>query len=291
MKGRSLAKRHYDLPSGKSLDLGGRTLIMGILNVTPDSFSDGGSYTDEESIRRRVRAMISEGADIIDVGGESTRPGFTPVPEKEELERVIPAIRLIKKETDIPVSVDTTKAGVAAEAIREGADLINDVSGLGADPEMGRVVAGSGLPCILMHDRGEICRAESTEEYLPILISEMRDITGRALNAGIKRDTIILDPGIGFSKTWEQNMMILANLSCLRETGFPILLGASRKSVIGKALGLSGNERDEATTALSVLAAAEGISFVRVHDVLSNKRAVMMAEALYPFRTKGEWDG
>ncbi len=262
----------------------GKTYIMGILNVTPDSFSDGGSYTDEESIRRRVRAMIREGADIIDVGGESTRPGFTPVPREEELERVMPAIRLIKKETDIPVSVDTTKAGVAAEAIREGADLINDVSGLGADPEMGRVIADSGLPCILMHDRGEICKADRTEEYLPLLVSEMSDIAGRAIKAGISPDMIILDPGIGFSKTWEQNMMILANPGCLRKTGFPILLGASRKSVIGKALGLMADERDEATAALSVIAAAEGISFVRVHDIGANKRAVMMAEALYPFR-------
>jgi dihydropteroate synthase len=228
--------------------------------------------------------MIREGVDIIDVGGESTRPGFTPVSEEEELERVLPAIRLIKKETDIPVSVDTTKAVVAGEAIREGADLINDVSGLGADPEMGRVVAESGLPCILMHDRGEICGSDRTEEYLPLLIAEMSDIAAKAVKAGIRRDMIILDPGIGFNKTWEQNMMILANVGRLRKTGFPILLGASRKSVIGKALELSGTERDEATAALSVIAANEGVSFVRVHDIVSNKRAVMMTEALYPFR-------
>lgn len=261
----------------------GKTYIMGILNVTPDSFSDGGSYTDEESIKRRVRAMIREGADIIDAGGESTRPGFTPVPLKEELERVIPAIRLIKTETDIPVSVDTTKAAVAEKAIREGADLINDVSGLKADSEMGRVIADSGLPCILMHDRGEICKADRAEEYLPLLISEMSEIAEKAVKAGISRDMIILDPGIGFSKTWEQNMMILANPGCLKKTGFPILLGASRKSVIGRALELPGNERDEATAALSVIAARGGLSFVRVHDILSNKRAVMMTEALYPF--------
>ena len=261
----------------------GKTYIMGILNVTPDSFSDGGSYTDEESIKRRVRAMIREGADIIDAGGESTRPGFTPVPLKEELERVIPAIRLIKTETDIPVSVDTTKAAVAEKAIREGADLINDVSGLRADPEMGRVIADSGLPCILMHDRGEICKADRAEKYLPLLISEMSEIAEKAVKAGISRDMIILDPGIGFSKTWEQNMMILANPECLKKTGFPILLGASRKSVIGRALELPGNERDEATAALSVIAARGGLSFVRVHDILSNKRAVMMTEALYPF--------
>ena len=180
--------------------------------------------------------------------------------------------------------MDTTKAGIAKEAIREGADLINDVSGLGADPEMGRVIADSGLPCIFMHDRGEICESDRPEEYLPLLISEMSDIAAKAVKAGIRRDMIILDPGIGFSKTWEQNMMILANVGCLRKTGFPILLGASRKSVIGKALELSVTERDEATAALSVIAAAEGVSFVRVHDIASNKRAVMMAEALYPFR-------
>ncbi|MBQ7562449.1 MAG: dihydropteroate synthase [Lachnospiraceae bacterium] len=262
----------------------GKAYLMGILNVTPDSFSDGGRYDSKERILSRVSEMIREGADIIDIGGESTRPGALFVPFSEELERVLPAVSLIKSEFDVPVSVDTRKAEVAKKAIEEGADLINDVSGLRFDPGMGRVLAKASLPCCLMHDRGEQSEETEPERYLSEVLEEMAEIASDAVKVGIKRDNIILDPGIGFHKTYDQNMILLANLSRLKELSFPILLGVSRKSVIGKALELPVEEREEATIALSLSGLNSGVNFLRVHNVKGNRRALSMMEALSDYR-------
>ena len=267
----------------KGFQENGKTYIMGILNVTPDSFSDGGRYLDQEGLEERI-TELKEDSDIIDVGGESTRPGYTEVSTEAEIKRVVPAIKRIRELCDIPVSVDTMKAEVASAAIRAGASFVNDVSGLSFDPEMGRVIAENGVPCCLMHNRNEIIDIEEPEAYLESVCQELAAIITKAVNMGIKQDTIVLDPGIGFSKTYRQNMVILANLGYFHKLGFPMLLGVSRKSVIGNTLGLPVNEREEATLALSVLAQEAGYSFVRVHDVRANKRAVAMAEALKRFR-------
>ncbi|HAG70410.1 MAG TPA: dihydropteroate synthase [Lachnospiraceae bacterium] len=264
---------------------------MGILNVTPDSFSDGGSYTTPEAVRKRVAEMIGEGADIIDVGGESTRPGFKSVDVNEELKRVIPAVKLIKEEFDIPVSVDTTKTAVAEEALSAGAFMINDVSGLFMARSMTELIASKEAFCCLVHNRKEVLRVTDTIEYLESVCSELESIAAAAEKAGIRHESIILDPGIGFAKTHEQNMMILSNLEHFRKLGYPLLLGASRKSVIGNILGLPPSERTEGTIALSVLAAGAGFGFVRVHDIKENKRAVLMTESLKSFRRerRGAW--
>ncbi len=269
----------------------GHTRIMGILNVTPDSFSDGGSYTTPEAVRKRVAEMIGEGADIIDVGGESTRPGFKSVDVNEELKRVIPAVKLIKEEFDIPVSVDTTKTAVAEEALSAGAFMINDVSGLFMARSMTELIASKEAFCCLVHNRKEVLRVTDTIEYLESVCSELESIAAAAEKAGIRHESIILDPGIGFAKTHEQNMMILSNLEHFRKLGYPLLLGASRKSVIGNILGLPPSERTEGTIALSVLAAGAGFGFVRVHDIKENKRAVLMTESLKSFRRerRGAW--
>lgn len=252
------------------------TYIMGILNVTPDSFSDGGKYNDIDSAIRQAEKLIKDGADIIDVGGESTRPNYTKISDEEEISRVVPVIEKIKNTFDIPVSIDTYKSGVARAAAAAGADMINDIWGLKYDDEMARVIAETNTSCCLMHNRENI----DYTSFLEDVMSDLNETIRLAENAGIAHDKIVLDPGVGFAKTYEQNLIITNNLEIMHETGYPILLGTSRKSMIGLTLDLPTEERVEGTIATSVLAAVKGCLFVRVHDVLENKRAIKMTEAI-----------
>lgn len=254
--------------------------IMGILNVTPDSFSDGGSYTSLDLALERAEQMIKEGADIIDIGGESTRPGFTQVSDQEEMERVLPVVEKIKQYFDIPISLDTYKSTVAAAGIRAGADLINDIWGLKNDPELATLIADSGVACCLMHNRHNTDYTNFLEDVRDDL-EETMDI---AFWAGIRPDKIILDPGIGFAKNLEQNLKMLSNLELYLKWNVPLLLGTSRKSVIGNTLNLPVDQRLEGTIATTIMGRMKGVSFFRVHDVLENKRALMMAEAILKAR-------
>lgn len=254
----------------------GHTYVMGILNVTPDSFSDGGKYQETDRVLYRVEEMIDEGMDILDIGGESTRPGYNLVSGEEEISRVVPIIEKIKSRFEIPISLDSCKAAVAEAGVKAGVDMINDISGLKADIKLAEVIAESSLPCCLMHNRAEAVYDNFVEEVLWDLEATL-DI---AHKAGIRDDKIILDPGVGFGKTYEHNLEIIDRLEMMHSLGYPILLGASRKSVIGTALGLPVKERVEGTIVTSVYAVLKGASFVRVHDVKENVRAIRMAEAI-----------
>ncbi|MGN0374382.1 MAG: dihydropteroate synthase [Butyrivibrio sp.] len=253
-----------------------KTYIMGILNVTPDSFSDGGKYNSEEKAIIHVLDMIEDGASIIDVGGESTRPGYTMISDEEEIYRVCPVIEKIKKETDIPVSLDTYKSKVAAAGIAAGADLINDIWGLKYDPLMAGVISDSKLPCCLMHNRNNTDYNDFLTDYL----TDMKESVKIAEKAGINPENIILDPGVGFGKTLEHNLLVLKHLEDFTRLGYPVLLGTSRKSVIGLTLDLPKDERVEGTIATSVIGTLNRCMFLRVHDVKENYRAVKMTEAI-----------
>ena len=258
-------------------DIKNQTYIMGILNVTPDSFSDGGKIQGVDAALRRAEDMIKEGAAILDIGGESTRPGYTPVSEEEEMERVLPVVEAIKQRLDIPVSVDTYKSKVAESAILAGADLINDIWGLKADAHMAEVIAKHDVACCLMHNRKEAVY----DSFIENMLTDLQDCITLASQAGIHKDKIILDPGVGFAKDYAQNLEVLRNLHRFRELGYPVLLGASRKSVIGLTLDLPTEERLEGTLTTTVAAVQQGASFVRVHDVKENYRAIQMAQAIY----------
>ena len=260
----------------REFDLKNKTYIMGILNVTPDSFSDGGRWNDLETAKRHVEEMIAEGADIIDIGGESTRPGYTVLPDEEEIARVVPYIEMVKKNFDIPVSVDTYKGGVAKAAIQAGADLVNDIWGLKWDDKLAGVIAESGLPCCLMHNRKE----PDYQEFLPDMLDDLRETLRIAAEAGIAGDKIILDPGVGFGKTYENNLEAINRLEEMHKLGYPILLGTSRKSVIGLTLDLPASQRVEGTLVTTVFGVMKGASFVRVHDVKENYRTVKMTERI-----------
>lgn len=260
----------------RDFDIKNHTYVMGILNVTPDSFSDGGKFNDLDRARDQVEKMIAEGADIIDVGGESTRPGYTQISVKEEIERVVPVISMIKSHYDIPVSIDTYKSQVALAAIDAGADLVNDIWGLKRDPMMGKVIAKSGLACCLMHNRTQT----SYTDFLKEVFIDLEETIRLALESGIANDRIILDPGVGFAKNYEQNLEVLHYLEDFHQFGFPMLLAASRKSVIGNTLNLPVDERVEGTVVTTVMATMKHYSFVRVHDVKENKRAIAMTEAI-----------
>ena len=249
---------------------------MGILNVTPDSFSDGGKWNAADAALKHCEEMVKDGAAVIDVGGESTRPGYQPVSAEEEILRVVPVIERIKKEFDVPVSVDTMKAAVAEESLKAGCDIVNDIWGLKKDPLMAEVIAKSNAFCVLMHNK------DNTEygNLIPDVISELEESVQIALAAGIHKDRIILDPGVGFGKNREQNLEVINRLEDFHETGYPILLGASRKSVIGLTLDLPADERLEGTLVTTVMAVMKKIPFVRVHDVKENIRAIRMAEAI-----------
>lgn len=253
-----------------------RTYIMGILNVTPDSFSDGGQFNSFDRALAHVEQMAAEGADIIDVGGESTRPGHQQISAEEEVERTAPVIEKIKARFDIPVSTDTYKTEVARAALEAGADMINDVWGLKYDRELAELIGSSGAACCLMHNRKESLYRNLMEE----LKSDLQETLAIARAGGISDEKIILDPGVGFGKTYEHNLEVICKLKELKSLGFPILLGASRKSVVGLTLDLPVTERMEGTLVTTVQAVMSGCAFVRVHDIRENKRAIQMAEAV-----------
>lgn len=255
----------------------GHTYIMGILNVTPDSFSDGGKFNQIDAALKHAEEMIRDGADVIDIGGESTRPwGYTKISDEEETGRVVPVIEAVKKEFGIPISVDTYKSGVAEAAAQAGADLINDIWGLKYDPRMAEVIAKSGLACCLMHNR------DNTEyrNFMEDMKQDLRETIALAKAAGIADDKIILDPGVGFAKSYENNLEVIRRLKEFNELKYPVLLGTSRKSVIGLTLDLPAAERVEGTIVTTVMAVEAGCMFVRVHDVKENHRAIQMAEAI-----------
>lgn len=261
---------------GKRLVLGERTLVMGVLNVTPDSFSDGGRYNDVESALAHARRMEAEGADIIDLGGESTRPGHIPVSVEEELDRVIPVLRALVREIKLPVSVDTTKAQVARRALEEGAHIINDQWALRADPDMAALAAEYNVPLVLMHNQ----HGTDYRDLMGDMVQFFRESIDMAIRAGVARENIIIDPGIGFGKTVEQNLEALRRLRELDCLGLPVLLGTSRKSVIGKTLDLPPDQRVEGTGATVALGIANGVDIVRVHDVKEMVRVVRMTDAV-----------
>jgi len=265
------------------LEFGSRIQVMGILNITPDSFSDGGCFLDAKSIGDQVDAMVQAGADIIDVGGESTRPFAEPVSAADELDRVLPAIRLIRQRSAIPISIDTTKAEVARKALAEGADIINDISALRFDPEMVSLVRETDVPVIIMHMQGTPSDMQLAPHYDDV-VSEIKDFFAERLAwahaNGITGERFITDPGIGFGKTVEHNLTILKRASEFNELDCPVLIGHSRKSFIGKLLGLQVDARDMATAVISALCAEKGISIVRVHDVSMSVQAIRLAEAI-----------
>ncbi|MCR5469076.1 MAG: dihydropteroate synthase [Lachnospiraceae bacterium] len=263
----------------KDFNLDGHTYVMGILNVTPDSFSDGGRWNDVDKALFKAEEMIKDGAAIIDVGGESTRPGYEKISDEEEIERTVPVIAAIKERFDTVVSVDTYKSAVAAACADAGVDLINDIWGLKYDGTMAKVIAEKNLACCLMHNR----KQPEYDSYVKGVINDLKESVDLALDAGIHKERIILDPGVGFAKTPEQNLEIMAHSEALKVLGFPILLGTSRKSVIGYVLDTPVNERLEGTLATTVMAVMQGYAFVRVHDVKENVRAIKMTEAVLKY--------
>lgn len=264
---------------GLSLD---HTLIMGILNVTPDSFSDGGRYLQIDRAVEQGLRLIEEGADLVDIGGESTRPGSLPVSEKEEARRVVPVIRELSRQTSVPLSVDTYKSGIARQALAEGACVVNDISGLTFDPRMAEVIAQAQAGLVIMHMKGRP-RDMQLEPYYTDVVQEVRafllDQKQSALAAGILEDRIVVDPGIGFGKRQQDNLTLLCRLDQLH-LGSPILVGPSRKSFIGAILNLPPEERLQGTAAAVTAAVLHGADVVRVHDVKEMKQAVAVAEAL-----------
>lgn len=254
----------------------GHTYVMGILNVTPDSFSDGGKFNQMDAALKHAEEMIADGAAILDIGGESTRPGYTKISDEEEISRVVPVIEAVKKEFDIPISVDTYKSGVAKAAAEAGADLINDIWGLKYDDHMADVIAKSGLACCLMHNRDNA----EYQNFMEDMKQDLRETIALAKAAGIEDDKIILDPGVGFAKSYENNLEAIRRLEELKELNYPVLLGTSRKSVIGLTLDLPAAERVEGTLVTTVMAVEADCMFVRVHDVKENYRAVQMTEVI-----------
>lgn len=260
----------------KEYELGKRTYIMGILNVTPDSFSDGGKFNEIDAAVNQARKLIEDGADIIDIGGESTRPGAEYVTEEEEIKRVVPIIKAIKEKLDVTISIDTYKARTAEESIKAGADIINDIWGAKYDKSMAKVAAKYNTPIILMHNREN----KPYENLMEDVVRDLQESIDIALKAGVKKENIILDLGIGFAKTYEENLIVMNNCEVIKKLGYPMLLGTSRKSMIGLTLNLPVNERVEGTLATSVMGIIKGFEFIRVHDVLENKRVAIMTDTI-----------
>ncbi|MEL7648840.1 MAG: dihydropteroate synthase [Sedimentibacter sp.] len=262
----------------RELVLGERTLVMGILNVTPDSFSDGGDYTSVNIAVEHAKTMIREGADIIDIGGESSRPGHTRITAEEELSRVIPVIKRLSRETDAILSLDTIRSEVAEEAVKNGAHIINDIWGFHEDRKLADVAARYGTPVVLMHNHvGVEYDCDIMEAIKKFLMESVRI----AKEAGVKDDMIILDPGLGgFGKTVEHNLEIMSRLGELRDLGYPVLIGTSRKSIIASILDVPPKDRDVGTSATTVLGVVQGMDIVRVHNVLINAQAAKVADAI-----------
>ena len=272
-----MTNRRIPLGHGRTLDCSGRTLVMGILNVTPDSFSDGGHHDEFGRALAHGRQLVAQGADILDIGGESTRPGYTPVPADAEIERIEPIILALAGEITIPISVDTMKAKVADRALVAGASIVNDVWGFQGDPDMAKVVAAHGAAAVLMHNR-------MSENAAIDIVADVRDFLLRSMeiaqNARISLDRIILDPGIGFGKTPEQNMILLHEIETIAALGCPVLIGASRKRIIGSVTGRTHpSERLAGSLAFHTLAAQGGAHLVRVHDVGEHVDAMKMVAA------------
>lgn len=266
----------------REFDLNNKCYIMGILNVTPDSFSDGGKFRELDKALFRVEKMLAEGMDVVDIGGESTRPGHEKISDEEEMERVLPVLEKVRAGFDVPISLDTYKPAVAKAGILAGADLINDIRGLKYDTRMAEVIAEAGVCCCLMHNRQDTVYGS----FITDVMNDLRESISLAKAAGIAEDKIILDPGIGFGKTREQNLEMIAKLDGLHTLGYPLLLGCSRKSVIGLTLDLPVEERLEGTLVTTVVGVLKGCGFVRVHDVKENLRAVKMAEAIREYSDK-----
>jgi dihydropteroate synthase len=267
----------------RAFRLGERTYIMGILNVTPDSFSDGGQFLDPGAAVGHAKAMVRDGADIIDIGGESSRPGSDPVSVEEEKRRVLPVIRRLAKELDVPLSIDTYKSEVAREALDAGACLVNDISGLRFSPNMAAIVAERKASVVVMHIKGTPKTMQKAPRYKNVVrevMDQLRAQTAMARKTGVPKDRILVDPGIGFGKTVDHNCQLIAEVGQLRRLGYPVLIGTSRKTFIGKILGTEVDDRLEGTLASNVVAVMGGVDFVRVHDVRQTKRALTMTDRL-----------
>ena len=260
----------------KEFNLRHRTYIMGILNVTPDSFSDGGKFNEFEAALVQARKLIEDGAGIIDIGGESTRPGAEYVSEEEEIKRVVTIIEAIKSELDVIISIDTYKSKVAEAAAQAGADLVNDIWGLKYDKKIAGVIAKHNVACCLMHNRKE----PVYESFMQDVAADLAETLHIADKAGIAPDKILIDPGVGFGKTYEQNLQIINNVESPKVLGCPIFLATSRKSVIGLTLDVPVTERVEGTLVTTVMGVMKGCMFVRVHDIKENVRAIRMTEAI-----------
>ena len=260
----------------KEFDTKNNTYIMGILNVTPDSFSDGGKFNNLDAALYHAEEMIKEGADIIDIGGESTRPGHVVITDEEEISRVTPVIEAVKARFDAPVSIDTYKGNVAEAALQAGADLVNDIWGFKHDRKVAQLTAQYGAACCLMHNKAEAVY----ENFLEDMVKDMEECVRIAREAGVADDKIILDPGVGFGKTYEMNLEAIHYVDVLHRLGFPVLLGTSRKSVIGLTLDLPADQRVEGTLVTTVMGVMKGCAFVRVHDIKENKRAIQMTKAI-----------
>jgi len=261
---------------GRTISLGPRPVIMGILNVTPDSFSDGGAYASADEAVAAAQRMAADGAAIIDVGGESTRPGYAAVDAATELKRVMPIVESLASISGTPISIDTYKAEVARAALKAGAHIVNDVWGLSRDPDMAKAIADGGAAAIVMHNREQLGASLDIFEDMKVFFSSAVE---KALRAGVSEDQIVLDPGIGFGKTLEQNLQILGNLGKLNDYGFPVLLGASRKSFINKISPSDPGDRIGGSVVTTVFAALAGIAIVRVHDVATHLQALKIVEA------------
>lgn len=260
----------------KEFDVANKCYIMGILNVTPDSFSDGGKFNNMDAALYHAEEMIREGADIIDIGGESTRPGHQVITDEEEISRVTPVIEAVKTRFDVPVSIDTYKGAVTEAALQAGADLVNDIWGFKHDYKVAELTAKYGAACCLMHNRHEAVYDNFLEDFM----KDMKECVEIAHKAGVKDDRIILDPGVGFGKTYEMNLEIINHMEILNQLNYPVLLGTSRKSVIGLTLDLPADQRVEGTLVTTVMGVMKGCAFVRVHDIKENYRTIKMTEAI-----------
>ncbi|MGN0341210.1 MAG: dihydropteroate synthase [Roseburia sp.] len=269
----------------RSFDVEHHTYVMGILNVTPDSFSDGGQWNGMDAALKHTEEMIGDGADVIDVGGESTRPGYVQISDEEEIARVLPVIEAIRTRFDVPISLDTYKASVAEAGLEAGADLLNDIWGLkygwnrerdGWNSPMAKVIAKYDVACCLMHNRDN----QDYRNFFADMRQDLQETVRLAEEAGIRKNGILLDPGVGFAKSYENNLECIRRVGELQNLGYPVLLGTSRKSVVGLTLNLPATERVEGTLVTTVYAVAQYCGFVRVHDVKENVRAIKMAEAI-----------